>query len=1209
MKKLNILRKFLFLAILFGTSLSTVLAQTSHTVTTVGSSGFNPSVLTINVGDTVVFTNSGGTHNVNGTQATYPSNPESFGGFPASSSAGWPFTHVFTIAGTYDYVCDPHAGNGMDGQIIVNNVVTPCSDLFLSEYSEGSSNNKYMEIYNPTNSAINLSGYNVQLIGNGGSFTNNFALDGTIGPKGTYVISTNQADSVIQAFADTALGFPSVAHFNGDDAILLFNPLGDTLDIFGTPGFDPGSAWDIQSIQGDSVETRNLTLIRGAFVTQGSTDWNVVQGQWYALPIDQYRNINYHNAVDCGNTLPGYMIAQLEGLDASLIPDSLGVSAQIAGVVHNPDQGFNSSEFAIQDGSAGIWVTGADSISGYSGATEGDAIRVYGTVDFSNGVTQFDADSIEVLTAFGQLHLPVMTDTLNEVTEGWYVQLDSVRIINAPQDTFDIGGSGQNFDIVTLDQDTFTLRVDRDYELEFEGNPVPTGLFNVRGVASQFDFSAPHNSGYQIFPSRYSDLELLAGATDAIAFTTSSDDAGEADGSYMVMVTVGDTLAAPATIDVENTGNGTAALGNDFTFNDTTLTFAANTIDTFMLEIGIVDNAVVNPNRTVELALRNVTGALIGLDSIFTLTIINDEFPTYDIGTLRGNDNLGGSTNVGVADSLGVVCRVVGVALAPNIGGGNLIISVQDATGGIGVFMPGSANPPAVMQGDSVEIVGEVTQFNGLSQMSNITSLNILSSNNPRPMPNIVDSLGEFTESNLIRMENMSFVDVNDWINSAGQGSFNIDITNGVDTFQMRVDSDLPLANQTTPPVAPFDVIGFGGQFDSSDPYTDGYQIFAIDSVSFITIVENIPTYDISQVNTIDGQGVADSLGVECKIEGIVYGENFRDGAGGLEFTLIDSASTDEGIAVFSSNGLGYTVTEGDKIRVIGTIDQVFGLTRISADSVVLISSANPLASAVSVTDLDEFSESNLVMLDSVKYIADGSWTGTGSAFEVSFASATDTFTVRIDNDCDLYSATEPSNGAYYDVTGIGGQVDFASPFDEGYNLLPRSSADLVQLTPGTPVAGFTFAINGATVDFTNTSVGANTYFWDFGDTSLSISTNPSHTYTANGTYTVTLAASNAFGSDTIQQQVTITAVGLGDEIANAISIYPNPAQGELFIKNLANKNAEIRIIDALGREIRAVETSNELTKINLDGISRGQYFVQIISENEISVEKIFINE
>ncbi|MEQ8517700.1 MAG: lamin tail domain-containing protein [Cytophagales bacterium] len=1019
-------------------------AQQRYDVQTSGASAFIPSALTINVGDTVVWTNAGGSHNVNGTQGTYPLNPESFGGFAVSGSgsANWPFTHVFTIPGSYDYRCDPHVGNGMAGTIQVNAVSTACSDLYFSEYLEGASNNKALEIYNPTNAAVSLSDYSVLRDNNGGTTnTDTFQMDGSLAPGEVYVIANPSAAAEILNVADTT---SSATFYNGDDALrLLNNNTGQIIDVIGVYGVDPGSNWPVIGINGVAGATNENDLVRDPSVNSGDTSWtNVVSNQWYVLPRENFNNLGIHNAQVCGSSVPAYLIEQVKGLDSNLTPDSLGVQAQLTGIIHNPDQGFNSSEFAMQDGTAGIWVTGADPIPGYpSGTAEGDIVRVFGTVAFSNGVTRFSADSINLI-GNTNLYTAEKSDTLNEYTEGRYVKLDSVRIINNTQDSFDITGSGVNYTIVTLQSDTFTLRVDRDYELDFEGNPVPTGLFNVTGVGSQFDFSAPHDAGYQIFPSRYSDLEILTVSGDVISFSSAADNVDEDGGLYQIIVTTSDTLSSPATVDVVNTGNGTAALGTDFTFNDTTLNFSNTAIDSFILDVTVIDNALINPDKTVEFALRNITGALFGLDTLFTLTIVNDDVPTYDIGTIRGNDNLGGTTNVGVADSLGVVCRVYAIVTTPDIGGSNRSVTLQDATGGISIFQPGSANPPALNVGDSVEIVGQVGQFNGLSQFTNSTVINVISSGNALPAPLLVDSLGEFTESKLLQMNNMSFVDPAIWTASAGGSSFNIDITNGIDTFVLRVDSDLPVHSQTTPPAAPFDLICFGGQFDGSDPYTSGYQVFAIDSASFMPVTgPGLPTYTIADVTGINSSGVADSTGTECKLTGVAYGENFRAAAGGLEFTLIDPNNNDDGIAVFSSTGLGYTLTEGDELRVIGTIDQVFGLTRIVADSIVVISTGNTLKTPGIVTSLNEFSESNLVQLQNVEYLSEGNWTNSGASFDVRFFNASDTFTIRIDNDCDLYGSTEP-NGLY-NVTGIGGQLDLSTPFDSDYLLLPRRSSDL----------------------------------------------------------------------------------------------------------------------------------------------------------------------
>ena len=98
----------------------------NHVVNTQGMA-FAPSSLTINVGDSVTFNNTGGNHNVNGTLSTFPSNPQGFGNGSPSNNI-WSYTYIFTNAGTYNYQCDPHASMGMTGVITVNQS-TDCSGV------------------------------------------------------------------------------------------------------------------------------------------------------------------------------------------------------------------------------------------------------------------------------------------------------------------------------------------------------------------------------------------------------------------------------------------------------------------------------------------------------------------------------------------------------------------------------------------------------------------------------------------------------------------------------------------------------------------------------------------------------------------------------------------------------------------------------------------------------------------------------------------------------------------------------------------------------------------------------------------------------------------------------------------------------------------------------------------------------------------------
>ena len=76
------------------------------------------------------------------------------------------------------------------------------------------------------------------------------------------------------------------------------------------------------------------------------------------------------------------------------------------------------------------------------------------------------------------------------------------------------------------------------------------------------------------------------------------------------------------------------------------------------------------------------------------------------------------------------------------------------------------------------------------------------------------------------------------------------------------------------------------------------------------------------------------------------------------------------------------------------------------------------------------------------------------------------------------------------------------------------------------PTARFIYAIdadNGLMVTFTNASLDADTYSWDFGDDESSTETSPSHTYPTSGTYDVTLTATNSGGSDAVTESLELT--------------------------------------------------------------------------------------
>jgi hypothetical protein len=170
----------------------------------------------------------------------------------------------------------------------------PCGELFFSEYIEGSSSNKSLEIYNPTSFDIDMENYVIYRANNGSlTATDSIFPVGTILAGDVYVIANPSANAAILAESDTT---HTLAFYNGDDAVYMVNIVsGDTLDIMGEIGIDPGSGWTV-----GTGATNNFTLVRNINVNQGELDWTVSQTQWTVFPIDMTDSLGAHSMTPCG---------------------------------------------------------------------------------------------------------------------------------------------------------------------------------------------------------------------------------------------------------------------------------------------------------------------------------------------------------------------------------------------------------------------------------------------------------------------------------------------------------------------------------------------------------------------------------------------------------------------------------------------------------------------------------------------------------------------------------------------------------------------------------------------------------------------------------------------------------------------------------------------------------------------------------------------
>ncbi len=182
------------------------------------------------------------------------------------------------------------------------------------------------------------------------------------------------------------------------------------------------------------------------------------------------------------------------------------------------------------------------------------------------------------------------------------------------------------------------------------------------------------------------------------------------------------------------------------------------------------------------------------------------------------------------------------------------------------------------------------------------------------------------------------------------------------------------------------------------------------------------------------------------------------------------------------------------------------------------------------------------------------------------------------------------------------------------YHLSSCDSTAQTVVVSDFQVAAYTYSNVANVITFTNTSTSGTSNTWNFGDGSaVSADTNPVHTYTANGTYTVQLIVTGSCGADTVSNTVVITGVGIDELTAGSVSVYPNPTNGlfHVTVNNAVFSQLTISVIDLQGKEVFSTMdkniTSGYNKQINLEGLSKGIYYVRINTGTDMKVQKLII--
>ena len=186
----------------------------------------------------------------------------------------------------------------------------------------------------------------------------------------------------------------------------------------------------------------------------------------------------------------------------------------------------------------------------------------------------------------------------------------------------------------------------------------------------------------------------------------------------------------------------------------------------------------------------------------------------------------------------------------------------------------------------------------------------------------------------------------------------------------------------------------------------------------------------------------------------------------------------------------------------------------------------------------------------------------------------------------------------------------------------PRPDGEVTIYRRDTPAAGFTSTAQAAsltamTVDFdASTTTNAITYDWNFGDGGTASGAQVSHSYAANGSYSVTLLATGLCGVDTLVVPVVVAGINVAESaLSRSLSLYPNPSAGLFHVEfDLGSmQHAELKVVNALGQSVyvRSLESASGLQRhsIDLRGHASGLYWLQITSEEGQAMQRVAVQK
>lgn len=1136
-----------------------VVATPDHFVVNVGTA-FSPAALQIAVGDSVLWTLSGN-HNVNGSQSTYPNNPESFSSGPAPITT---FGHRFMTSGMYTYQCDPHVGLGMIGTIEVQGALNAVSSLAIAANGEDEVNVSWTKpsgvngvdwdgvmVFMSESPFSNFFTNNTQEAAN---YTGNFSyMGGTMvsadGTNNGYCIynSTVDADGNIDIDGLTANTLYYVAAYayrtvaaSDDEVSAESNALGATdapptssdLMIVGSmDGPLPGGHPKVVELYAVNAVADASEYVVELFSNGSPTATTTV----LSLPaISMNAGDRYYITGDSAGFYTFFGFAA-DAVGSTFLngDDALGLTRN--GVL------VDAMGLIGEDGTGKCW----EWLDGWGYRNNGGApSTLFNCADWSwSGINAMDGESSNATAA-----VPYPIGTYGIIAT---VDLEITELM-----------AGSNHANSSVNGDWFEIR---------NNGATPIDL---AGFSWDDDNQTPgtHTFGSYILPAGQSVIVLDEDSANIIAWTNEWNQTAN-----NIRVIARDMFGAMGFSGLSQSGDGI------YLYDASNNLVSSAVYSAYTAGFSLEFNAGV-PTQSVDGvngAYTSNGGDVASPADVAPFVLI---IPSYSIADVRGVDASG------VSDSDGVYCRLNGVVTSVDFdGNAGYSFFMTDGTQGINVFSFVDVDAYTVNMGDSIRVVGTIDQFRGLIEIVP-DSIALLASGLAVPAPMAATTLDETTESELITFTGVSLVDPAQW--PASQTSTNVDfITAMGDTLQMRIDFDVALFGSA--PTGVFNLTGIGNQYNStsSAPFLDGYQIFPRGWMDIDTNVSTCADYGqranvvgVYRVNFVwNNQGVTD-YNLHLRLVGDANWttllisdtsrvldnrepgdyEYYLSEVGGANPTCIGNFT----IACATNIAYIYNVFQAPELGRLGRA-RVFSVTGGKRRyDIYLVNSAGDTTAALdrrqeNFTDLPDDSYM-IYVRDAFGCTADSIGAFTIEALDTSYVP-------------NLISAVNSSPNGFRPIwNSVDGVINY--------------QLRILNVTDGT-LENFITGINDTSYHVNNLAPGKL------------------YRFNVRSRYNDGVQNTISGYSNPVSRNLPIAGNKNDESIAgsatSSVLVYPNPATDEIRV--MAPNAQRIELLDLNGRVIQKINAQETETRIALNAIAQGVYLVRVHTSEHVSITRVVV--